>query len=236
MVGIILAAGCGTRFSEQGCCKPLLRVNGKPLIAYSLENLAALRVREIVIVVGKYGDEIRAAVGGAFRGVPVRCVAQPKPLGIMNALFQAAETVDDDAALQLSDEIFIGLRADAPGRFAEADFLCGYTVPENPRIICENYAIVCEGDRILHTVEKPREPVNERKGTGFCVFSRDCVALLRKKYTAASGAGDLCDFMNLLIADGKKGIAVHVAEEEININDPDMFAYAEQRLERVGHE
>ena len=54
--------------------------------------------------------------------------------------------------------------------------------------------------------------------------------------TARPRAGDLCDFMNLLIADGKKGIAVHVAEEEININDPDMFVYAEQRLERAGHE
>ncbi len=32
MIGIILAGGNGTRFSAEGCCKPLLKLNGKYLI------------------------------------------------------------------------------------------------------------------------------------------------------------------------------------------------------------
>ena len=73
-------------------------------------------------------------------------------------------------------------------------------------------------------------------GTGFCVFSAECFALLRAKYTAQTSVGDLCDFMNLLVENGRKGIAVHIAAEEINVNDPGMYGYAEQRLERAGHE
>ena len=237
MVGMILAAGGGTRFAEGGCCKPLLPVNGKPLIAYSLDNLTALGVSEIMIVVGKYGEEIRKAVGSTYCDIPVRYTVQPQPKGIMNAVYLAGEHLNSEAvALQLSDEIFIAPRLREIEKIKDADFLCGYTVPENPQIIRENYALFCEGDRILSAVEKPKEIVNEKKGTGFCVFSAECLALLHAKYTAETSVGDLCDFMNMLVENGRKGIAVHIAAEEINVNDPGMYIYAEQRLERAGHE
>ena len=38
--------------------------------------------------------------------------------------------------------------------------------------------------------------------------------------------------MNNLIADGKKGLAIPIADEEININTPEKLEYAKQALKR----
>ena len=37
----------------------------------------------------------------------------------------------------------------------------------------------------------------------------------------------LCDFMNILVAEGMYGMAVQIADEEININTTDKLKYAE---------
>ena len=59
MVGVILAAGDGTRFknsTENNSCKTLIKVNSNYLIEYSLNNLVKLNVSEIYIVVGKQAE------------------------------------------------------------------------------------------------------------------------------------------------------------------------------------
>ena len=236
MVGLILAGGEGKRFASTGCCKPLLTVNGKYLIAYSLENFVSLGARRICIVAGRFYEELRCALGEEYRGVPLEYVLQKKPLGILNAIRTALPHLrGETVALQLSDEIFLGLRPEELTKLPDADFLCGYTVPEDPASILGNYAIFCDGDTVLSTVEKPKTAPNDKKGTGFCVFSPACMQVLQKKFTARS-AGDLCDFMNALTADGKRGLAVEIAAEEININDPETLAYAVRRLEEARNE
>ena len=236
MVGLILAGGEGTRFSGAGCCKPLITVNGKYLITYSLENLVSLGVDRICIVAGRFARTLQAALGDDYCGVPVEYVLQKKPRGILNAVYTALEAVSGETVvLQLSDEIFIGLRPNAVARIADADFLCGYTVPEDPASILGNYALLCDGETVLSTVEKPETAPNEKKGTGFCVFRPACMELLRTRFLPDS-PGDLCDFMNALIANGKRGLAVEIAAEEINVNDPESLSYAVRRLEEARDE
>ena len=56
MIGVILAAGDGKRLkksSSEDSCKPLIKIKGKRLIEYSLDNLIELDVEKAFIVVGK---------------------------------------------------------------------------------------------------------------------------------------------------------------------------------------
>ncbi len=231
MIGVILAGGEGIRFSRGGCCKPLLQINGRSLIEHTLTHLASFGVNRALIVVGKYGPELRAALGDSRCGVSLEYVVQPQPLGLMNALYLAAGvTGDEDVALCLGDEFFISPEAAAPARLCGADFLCGYTVPEDPAQILENYALLCdESGTILHTVEKPAAPYNEKKGTGFCFFRGACMADLRGFYAEDQGVGsDLCDFFNRLIFVGRRGEAVRIAAREINVNNPQNLLIAER--------
>ncbi len=236
MVGLILAGGEGKRFSADSCCKPLLSVNGKYLIAYSLENLVSSGVGRILIVAGRFLKELRLALGEEYRGIPVEYVLQKKPLGILNAMYAALPFLQGEpVVLQLSDEIYLAPRPREITKLSEADFLCGYTVPQDRASILGNYAIFCRGEEIVSVAEKPETAPNEKKGTGFCVFSPACMRLLQTKYNARS-AGDLCDFINALIADGKRGLAVEIAAEEINVNDSRTLAYAVRRLENMPNE
>lgn len=64
LTGIILAAGRGSRLGDltQRMPKPLVQVNGMPLIAYSLRFLRMLGATRIVVVGGYLYPELEAAV------------------------------------------------------------------------------------------------------------------------------------------------------------------------------
>ncbi len=75
--GIILAAGDGDRLGPLTaiCPKVLLPVNGKQLIGYPIEALAAVGVRDIAIVVGYLGDKVIEALGnGSDFGVRLQSI------------------------------------------------------------------------------------------------------------------------------------------------------------------
>ena len=66
---MILAAGRGERLwpLTDHTPKPLLRIRGKPLIAYHIEALVRAGVRRLVINLGHLGGQIRACLGDGCR-------------------------------------------------------------------------------------------------------------------------------------------------------------------------
>lgn len=90
---MILAAGRGERMRPltDAVPKPLLRVGGKALIEYHLENLQRAGFSEIVINHAHLGDSIEASLGNGQRyGVDIRYSREQPALetagGIANAL------------------------------------------------------------------------------------------------------------------------------------------------------
>jgi MurNAc alpha-1-phosphate uridylyltransferase len=72
---MILAAGRGERMRPltDDMPKPLLSVNGKPLIEYHIENLARVGIRDLVINLAWQGARLRSAIGdGARFGVRIQ--------------------------------------------------------------------------------------------------------------------------------------------------------------------
>jgi mannose-1-phosphate guanylyltransferase len=77
MIGIILAAGKGTRLRPltYAIPKPLLPVGGKPVIDYSMENLAACKeIKKIYVAVSHGRDTIEAYFRHVEYGVEVETV------------------------------------------------------------------------------------------------------------------------------------------------------------------
>ena len=94
MKAMLLAAGRGERLRPitDSLPKPLVRVGGRPLIAWHLTRLSQAGVREVVINVSWLGDQLRAALGdGREFGVRISWSEEgPVPLetggGILEAL------------------------------------------------------------------------------------------------------------------------------------------------------
>ncbi|MGY3610287.1 MULTISPECIES: phosphocholine cytidylyltransferase family protein [unclassified Bradyrhizobium] len=73
---VILAAGCGSRLRPLTDLrpKPLVEVNGTPILHNALRNLEAVGVEEATIVVGYRKDAIQYACGSCFGGVKINYV------------------------------------------------------------------------------------------------------------------------------------------------------------------
>lgn len=92
MKAMILAAGRGTRLRPltDECPKPLIKVCGKPLIAYHIEKLARSGIHEIVINLAYLGDKIIDYLGtGEKWNVQVTYSHEPAPLEVGGGIFNA---------------------------------------------------------------------------------------------------------------------------------------------------
>ncbi len=237
MIGLILAAGDGTRLfgcSPEGGCKPLVEVNGKKLLSYSLDNLRLLGIDKAVIVVGRYKDWIEDVYGDNYHGIRFTYAVQEKPKGLVNAILSAKEYIDDDYLLQLSDELYFGFKYHAEYLNDDIDFCVGYVREPDEEKIKANYSIEQDKNgKVLKCLEKPSIVVNDMKGTGFCVFKKRTIDLLATVYNKETNRpNDLCDYINLLINQSLTGQTFEVAEREINVNTMNDFRYAEELLNR----
>lgn len=226
MIGVILAAGDGKRLkksSNEDSCKPLIKVNGKRLIEYSLDNLIELHIDKAFIVVGKEGDLIQRVLGNEYKGLQIFYVIQDKQTGLIDAFVQAVDAIGygETVILQLSDEIFTELKAADIRKCIEEgayEFYCGITFEDNAEKIKNNYSVDSDSDYcITKCVEKPVVVTNNFKGTGFCSFTREALMFLKDKKENDSLI-DLCDYINFLLSKGKKGLALEIAKKEFNVN------------------
>lgn len=73
---VILAAGVGSRLRPLTDLrpKPLVEVNGTPILHNALHNLQAVGVNEVTIVVGYRKDAIQYACGSSFGGIKIKYV------------------------------------------------------------------------------------------------------------------------------------------------------------------
>lgn len=234
MVGVILAAGDGTRLNMstgQNICKPLRKINGKHLLQFSLDNLICLGATKAYIVVGKQGDLIKEAFGGEYKGLKLHYVYQKEQKGLMNAFVEALNVMDCDETviLQLSDEIFIDLKVEEIKKAIQKDFnfYCGITFEDNIEKIKNNFSVEADSNSMLiKCIEKPQVVTNNIKGTGFTVFGANTLEII-KSHTELH---DLCDSFNYLTENGYKGFTINIAEREFNINTLDDLTEAEKCL------
>jgi len=86
IASIILAAGQGKRM-KSSIPKTLHSVAGKPMISYSLKITESLNIKNKIVIVGKYAEEIREVVDHIDAGVTY--VYQKEQLGTAHAVQQA---------------------------------------------------------------------------------------------------------------------------------------------------
>lgn len=109
MKALILAAGFGKRLQPitNTIPKSMVEVNGTPLLVNALNNLTALGITEIGIVVGHMADYIKDHIGTEFKGARISYYENPRYLETNNivSLYKAVDFCDDDM-LMLECDIY----------------------------------------------------------------------------------------------------------------------------------
>jgi dTDP-glucose pyrophosphorylase len=92
MEAVVMAAGEGTRLRPltERYAKPVLPVDGRPVLATLLHELAAAGCSRATIVVGRLAEQVEALVGdGAPFGLAISYAPQPEVLGSADAIQRA---------------------------------------------------------------------------------------------------------------------------------------------------
>lgn len=105
---VIMAGGRGTRIAElfPDIPKPLISVDGMPILEREIRSLASQGFNDIILTVGYLANKIIAYFGDGSRlGVKIDYFVEDTPLGNAGALFQLKE--------KIGEEPFFLLNADA---------------------------------------------------------------------------------------------------------------------------
>jgi N-acetyl-alpha-D-muramate 1-phosphate uridylyltransferase len=124
MKAMLLAAGRGERMRPitDSLPKPLVRVGGRPLIAWHLTRLARAGVREVVINLSWLGAQLRDALGdGRDYGVAISWSEEgPVPLETGGGIFRALPTLGPGPFVVVNADIWTDIDFGALALAAEA--------------------------------------------------------------------------------------------------------------------
>ena len=107
MITVILAAGRGTRLGKltEKNPKSLTKVQGKPIIEYTLSSLPD-NIKKVHIIIGHQGDKIKAHLGNKYGQFEISYIWQKKLKGTGDALRLIRPFIKDKILILNGDDIY----------------------------------------------------------------------------------------------------------------------------------
>lgn len=204
---VVLAAGRGTRMKSltDQCPKPMLPLNGRPMLAHQMDRFAEAAVEHVCIVIGYRGEMIR----DYFRahpptGIQVDFVVQPVPNGTGSAALLAREFVgESDFILTFGDilvdpQVYLRLYELSVG----AQIVLALAHVEDPY---RGGAVYVEDGSVVRIVEKPPKGTSTTNfiSAGVYLFKHSIFGRLAGLPVSPRGEYDLTDAIHSTVQDGE---------------------------------
>jgi mannose-1-phosphate guanylyltransferase/phosphomannomutase len=225
----ILAATRGEKLESLTSSLPqaMLKIKGKPVLQYIIEQLKESNIRDIIILIGYKEEKIKEYFGdGQKFGVKITYLISHKKIGTSNALLKAKK--------YLLDESFLLLYGDTLARVDLRDLLAFHeeknsaatlalTSVQNP----EGYGVVkLRGSKILGFDEKPeRKPKLSRViSAGIFVMDPKVFKLIPKNKEISKLEKDV---LPKLAAEGNL-YGYHFDGEWYDVGNPEAYSRAQK--------
>ena len=204
---VILAAGRGTRMKSltDDCPKPMLPLNGRPMLAHQIERLESAGIEQVCIVVGYKA----AIVKDYFAAHPPRTAAlryalQETPNGTGSAALLAKDFAAGDAFLFTFGDVMVDA-AVYTQLFALAD---GAEMALTVKRVEDPYrgaAVYVDGGRVVKIIEKPPQGASTTHfiNAGVYIFRPRLFDKLARLQLSARGEYDLTDAIQETVAGGE---------------------------------
>ena len=208
MKALILCGGTGSRLRPMTHtrAKQLLPVANKPIVFYGIESIVRAGVKEIGIVVGETGEEVRRQVGDGTRwNVNITYIQQDQPLGIAHAVKTSRDFLKDDPfVVYLGDNLikhevkvlveqFLAQDLDALIQLKEVEDPTSFGVAE---LDGEGHAVRLE--------EKPAAPRSNLALVGVYLFNTKVHAAIDRLQPSGRGEYEITDAIQGLLDTGSK--------------------------------
>lgn len=191
---VLMAGGKGERLRPltERIPKPLLPVNGKPIIDYNIERLIHFGVNHISVTVNYLKDQIEEHFSKPIENVQVQCVPEPRFLGTIGSL-SFIENFNNDTILIMNSDLFTNI--DYEEFFLHfKDHQADMSVASVPYTVNIPYGIFeLEGRDIKGVVEKPT--YNYYANAGIYLIKKDLLKLIPRDtfYNATDLLKDLIE-------------------------------------------
>ena len=177
----------------------LLNVGGKPILGHIIDKLLSENINKATFVIGYLGEKIIEYVQNNYPGLKSDFVEQEEMLGLGHAIHEAVPTFDDEEIfIILGDTIFdVNLKE----VFSKKQSSLGVKTVEDP----SRFGVaVCENDRIIKLVEKPKTPISKLALVGLYYISNanilaQCLNELFEKDIRTRGEYQLTDALQLML-------------------------------------
>ena len=115
-VAVIMAGGKGSRLrsiTNDEIPKPMVPVDGKPLLEYQVEALKEYGIKKIVMIVGHLGEKIMDHFkDGKGFGVDIDYIVEKEPLGTAGAFYYLKDKTDAKDFLLVFGDVFFDIDFD----------------------------------------------------------------------------------------------------------------------------
>ena len=207
MIGIILAAGSGSRMfpSTHGFSKHFCPVYDKPLFYYPLSLLLLLKIKKIVIVVNKEDlKTFKIKIQSLIKiGLDIKLVVQNKSRGIPDAILSAKKYIyNKKCCVVLGDNIFYG--QNFKNILNDQSNLLGASIFTYKTIHSKDYAVATiKNSKVLKIVEKPKNNKNKNAVTGLYFFDQNLIKYCQIIKPSKRNELEISDVLNLYVKNQK---------------------------------
>ena len=246
MKAVILAAGKGTRMKEltQRLPKPMLRVQGKPILEHIVAGLLAAGIREIFIVTGFRGEVIETHFAdGSELGARIVTGRQLVQDGTGKAPELARAFVGRSPFLLTYGDILVppATYPEMVRRFDGGRFSGVITVTRGEDVTLGGLNFFDEEFCLKRLVEKPSaDQIDQlrREGwlkpgapawynAGIYVFQPALFDYTARLEKSPRGEYELTDAISAMVADGHKLAGLEIAGRWVDVRDPETLARLE---------
>jgi dTDP-glucose pyrophosphorylase len=226
---VLLAAGKGTRMREltNELPKPMIAVQGRPILQHIVEGLRAAGVTHFLIVVGYRADVVREFFGdGAKFGVSVSYATQVVQDGTGRVVELAKDFASADPfVLSYGDILVDPLNYQRLVKLDAAEALI--SVKHNPGEIAKGGAVfVNERFEMTDLREKPQpgEPTSPWYNAGVYTFRPSIFDFTARLEKSPRGEYELTDAIRNLAQSGRLVQALELSGAWADVRDPEVLA------------
>ena len=226
---VLLAAGRGTRMREltHELPKPMLQVQGKPVLQHIIEGLRDAGLTDFQIIVGWHGEVVRDFFAdGSKLNTHVEYATQVVQDGTGKVIELARPFVGNDPFVLSYGDILI-----APENYPRICTALGgaeavVSVKRNEDVTQGGAVFVNENFELidLHEKPKPGEPTSPWYNAGIYAFRSTIFDYITKLERSTRGEFELTDAIRNLALAGNKVQAFELAGEWADVRDPEILA------------
>lgn len=225
---VLMAGGKGERLRPATLTtpKPLLQIEGKAIIDYNIEALAACGINEITVATGYLAEQLYDHFAEPVAGVKVKCVREERPLGTIGAVSLTDYAMQSGSTLVMNSDLLTTISfEDMYIRHCETE--ADITIAAIPYQLSVPYAILTtdsnDPERVVAIEEKPSH--SYYANAGIYIFSNNILAMIEPGKRI-----DATDLIEKAILQGYKVTYFPIRGTWIDVGSPVDFRQASELM------